>query len=433
MRKVHTVGIIAEYNPFHCGHAYQLAAVRERFPEARRIAAMSGSIVQRGTPAICDKWTRAEMAVRSGADLVLELPFVFACRSAQDFARGGVSLLAQAGCDALAFGAECQDLGLLQAIAQRIDTPAFQAQLHETIAAGASYPAALTGILQRDYGADRAVLTAPNNILALEYLRALAHHPEIRPVLIPREGQAHGETALPDPSRAGRASASAIRHALFSAEDAGNEPDWNALRAFLPAGGCDRLRQTFAGGLPRLDRLFRTLKLQLTLRSDEALRGIYGLSAGDGLLGRLRKAATKATAMEDFVHCAASRPYPASRIRRQILYLLLGVTSHRVQAMDAAGPRYARVLAFRQTGRALLQEIVARGSLPVLTKTSQFLTTKKRQQDVLTLSEQMLALDTEATELRALTMPSMDAQPNDFNTSPRVVSSAPELSQTENF
>lgn len=426
MRKSLTVGIIAEYNPFHLGHAYQMAEVRNRFPGARIVTAMSGSTVQRGTPAIFDKWTRAELAIRGGANLVLELPFASAARSAQDFARGGVTLLARTGCvDALAFGAECPDLDLLQSIAEAIDSPAFQKKLHEGIAKGESYPAALTDILQTEHGIGRDILTAPNNILAIEYLRALKDYPRIRPIRIPRKGQTHGESSLPDMPDAGAASASAIRHALYAAEQAGSEPDWKALQAFLPAGECSVLRPDFLQGLPRPASLFRTLKLLLTLRNDEFLQTIYGLSGADGLLGRLRKAAAKAASMEEFVRLAASRPYPASRIRRQILYLLLGATDVQIKAMDAAGPLYARVLAFDPSGRILLREMSEHGQLPVLTKTSQWLTTKKRQQSKLTLSEQMLALDTEATELRALAMPGMDARKNDFNTSPRVVSGAP--------
>ena len=129
-----TVGIIAEYNPFHLGHAYQLAEVRKRLPGAGIIAVISGSLTQRGEPALLDKWERAELAVKGGCDLVLELPLVFACRSAQNFARGGVNLLSRLGVvDTLAFGAETDSLELLEQAAEKIDSPSFQQQLHEKI------------------------------------------------------------------------------------------------------------------------------------------------------------------------------------------------------------------------------------------------------------------------------------------------------------
>lgn len=150
---MHVVGIIAEYNPFHQGHAYQLRAIREsvrsRFDDdAAIIAVMSGSFTQRGEAAIFDKWQRADLAVRGGCQLVLELPFLFACRSAQDFARGGVRLLQGLGCvETLSFGAECPELTPLMTAARAIDAPETQAKLHEALRAGASYAKALTTIL----------------------------------------------------------------------------------------------------------------------------------------------------------------------------------------------------------------------------------------------------------------------------------------------
>ena len=126
------VGIIAEYNPFHYGHGFQMEAVRRKHPAAYIVIAMSGSFTQRGAPCILDKWTRACHAVAGGADLVLELPFVYACRSAQDFARGGVSLLSCLGIVThLAFGTEAEDTSLLSELAAQIDTDPVQRQLRE--------------------------------------------------------------------------------------------------------------------------------------------------------------------------------------------------------------------------------------------------------------------------------------------------------------
>jgi len=186
---MHTIGIIAEYNPFHHGHHFQLEEVRHKLPsESGVIIAMSGSFTQRGTVAILDKWARARHAVAGGADLVIEIPFVFCCRSAQDFARGGVSLLAKLGIvKYIAFGTETDDLSILQKIANQIDTAEIQHQLHERIANGYSYAVSLEQSLMQYSEISKSILRTPNNILAIEYLRALrTMAPNIRPIGIQR-------------------------------------------------------------------------------------------------------------------------------------------------------------------------------------------------------------------------------------------------------
>ena len=136
-------GIIAEYNPFHAGHAYQISEVKKFFPDAEIVAIMSGSFTQRGTPAILDKWTRARLAVEGGADLVLELPFTSAVRSAQDFARGGVRILSRLGIiDKIIFGAEFSDLKKLREVAKIFDEKNFHDELKQKLSAGVSYAAA---------------------------------------------------------------------------------------------------------------------------------------------------------------------------------------------------------------------------------------------------------------------------------------------------
>ena len=165
------VGIIAEYNPFHCGHSFQMEAVRRQHPAAYVVAVMSGSFTQRGAPCILDKWTRARHAIAGGVDLVLELPFVYACRSAQDFARGGISLLSRLGIVThLAFGTEAEGTELLSELAARIDTTPVQMQLREFLGQGCSYAGALTRALVDNAVISVDLLRAPNNILAFEFL-----------------------------------------------------------------------------------------------------------------------------------------------------------------------------------------------------------------------------------------------------------------------
>ena len=201
------IGIIAEYNPFHFGHVYQISELKKRFDE-EIVVVMSGSFTQRGSPAILDKWTRAKLAILGGVDIVFELPFVFAVRSAENFANGGIKLLKSLGVvDKLAFGAEISDLERLKAAAEVFDGKNFKKKLLEQMTQGKSYAAAVTKILSVQTGLDEKILRQPNTILAIEYLRALPE--EISPILIKRIGAGYGNLTLQEKF----SSASAIRAA----------------------------------------------------------------------------------------------------------------------------------------------------------------------------------------------------------------------------
>lgn len=433
------VGIIAEYNPFHQGHAYQLRAVREKImqlhgEDAAIVAVMSGSFTQRGGAAVLDKWQRAQMAVLGGCSLVLELPFLFACRSAQDFARGGVRLLSSLGIvDTLAFGAESSELAPLAAAARAIDTEATQAELHERLQQGESYARALTSILQQN-GLAEKVLRQPNNILAIEYLRALKKYaPDIKPLLIARRGAGYHETGLGP-----LASASAIRQELhrgtkmctiypgYSGKEASRQelhcfgPDWTALRASLPEASYQLLKEAFPEELADTERLFRPLLTKILTMNSENLRQIFGLQ--EGLENRLLIKARTSTSLAELTQAMVTSRYSASRIARIFPHLLLGSRVGDVKRADVTGPLYARVLAFDETGRRLLHAVKKTAKIPLITKVSQFLDSKQRLQDRdLSTLQRMLAFDTRATELRMLSLPApfpLQNQAIDFTTSP---------------
>ena len=206
------VGIIAEYNPFHKGHAYQIRYAKERLGADYVIVAMSGPFTQRGTPALFDKYSRAGHALACGADLVLELPVVYATASAQIFATGGVALLQNAGLvDTLLFGSECPDLAALKNIADMLseETPAYQALLRQALQEGSSYAAARAKALENP--AYAKILAQPNNILAIEYLGALSRlDSSMTPLCLQRQGAGYHETSLDEDM----ASAYGIRHFL---------------------------------------------------------------------------------------------------------------------------------------------------------------------------------------------------------------------------
>lgn len=425
---MHITGIIAEYNPFHNGHQYQLEQIRKNHPDTIIAAVMSGSFLQRGTAALLDKWTRAELAVKGGCDVVFELPFAFACRSAQDFARGGVQLLARLGCiNTLAFGAECPSLATLQSLANAIDSAAVQEELHERINAGVSYATALTKLAAKAAGANASLLHEPNNILAIEYLRALKDFPGISPLLIPRAGAGYHNDDIAAPN----ASASAIRQLLYKAADAARiangrllaaqltERDYAALRESLPSAVFANIRQLTAAQLPDHDRLLLPLQA-LMLRTDNAtLQELAGIN--EGLENRLRDCLQTATAYDELVYAAATKRYPQSRIARTLIHLLLGIKQTQMDAIDESGPLYARVLACSPRGRDLLRHIKKAETLPLITKTSTYLTSPQRVQGLAALSplQQQLALDTMATGLRQLTLPQATQKRNDFQQSPR--------------
>ena len=407
------VGIIAEYNPFHYGHGFQMEAVRRKYPAAYIVIAMSGSFTQRGAPCILDKWTRACHAVAGGADLVLELPFVYACRSAQDFARGGVSLLSSLGIVThLAFGREAEGTSLLSELAAQIDTDPVQMQLREYLGQGCSYAGALTRALTRDTVVSEDLLRAPNNILAIEYLRALQSlAPQILPLGIQRASAQHCDAQL----HAGITSASSIRHALRGAP-----PSWDRIKQSVLPCTLHDLKEAYMQGMPQEDKLLELLRYFLLVTDTPALTEIHGVS--EGIEHRLIRSLETAADYHDFLAKASAKRYPQSRIARLIIHLLLCFKKAHAAEFDANGTSYIRPLAFNARGRELLRTIKGASPLPIVTRTADFLTGKLRKNDAATLSplQRMLAFDTRATELRSLALPTLRTQNHrtDFIMSP---------------
>ena len=405
-------GIIAEYNPFHNGHLYQFRQIRATDPDARIICVLSGSFTQRGTAAVLSKWQRAALAISGGADLVLELPFVFAVRSAQAFARGGVQLLDSLGIvDALSFGSEYTDLQQLQHTASQMDTPGLRNLLLEKLQQGQSYAAALSHSLAASSGIDEALLKKPNTILAIEYLRSLQQlHAQIRPCPLQRKTAAYHDTTIHAPL----ASASAIRTGLYQ-----ENPDTALLAQALPAESLRILLQHQKDHfLPDEEYLLRPL-LQILFRTSlTGLRNIYGI--GEGLENRLLAAASRSSSLTGFLAQVKSKRYPQSRLQRLMLYLLLNLSKTAIASFDKTGPLYARVLAFNETGSSLLHACKHSAKVPIITKTAQFLTSSQRAHGLHTLSplQQMLAYDTMATDLYGLCFAKPQLPAQDFKTSP---------------
>lgn len=347
-------GITAEYNPFHTGHAYQISALKAQLgPDTSVVAVMSGSWVQQGRPAVTDKWTRARMALNGGADLILELPTVWAAASAESFARGAVELLCRCGViDTLCFGSETGELAPLLAAAECLDSPDYPEQLRKALEGGASFAAARQAAVEALIGPAGAALASPNNNLGVEYLRALRSlHSNIKPVTIRREGAAHNSL---DRTGEGFRSATQLRQHLARGE-------WEAVQPYVPAGNLDILQSAPLAD-PRLGE--RAVLACLRRMTAEDWARLPDAGAGEGLPQRLERAGRQCRSLDDFFTLAKTRRYAMARLRRMALWAFLGLTAADVPAE----PPYLRVLGFNARGREVLKRMKTTAQLPILTK-----------------------------------------------------------------
>ena len=342
-------GIVAEYNPFHTGHRWQLAQTRRVLGEETAVvAAMSGNWVQRGECALTDKWTRAGLALRGGADLVLEVPTVWACASAEAFARGAVGVLSASGVvDVLSFGSESADGASLRAAAACLDRPEFHTRVRELSATGMAFPAArqraAEDLLAREgRGAAAGCLARPNDNLAVEYLRTLPA--EMEALAIPRRGVDHdGGTGE------GFASASYLRE---------------RLRAGEPKAAAPYLTEPWRWETADVSRCERALLARIRTMGPEDWAQLPDSGGAEGLPERLAACARRSRSAEEFLTLAKTRRYPHARLRRLLVWAFLGL---RERDRPARVP-YLRVLGFNQRGRELLARMKRCAQVPVLTK-----------------------------------------------------------------
>lgn len=333
------VGIICEYNPLHLGHQKQLDRIRAEYGrDAVIVCAMSGNFVQRGHPAILDKSLRAQAAILSGADLVLELPVTAALSSAEGFAAGGVKLLSPL-CDVLCFGAENADKTALMTAAQAQLSESYPPLLREKLEQGLSFPAARQWALE-ELGIDAALLSQPNNILAVEYCKAiLQQHSPMDIFPIHRQGSYHAEAA-----DAENPSATAVRRLMTNAYN------W---RGSVPLAA----RSVFEGApLHTLEAGSRAMLARLRTMTDADFEALpYG---SEGLWRKFMHACRQETALEEILTATKSKRYTRSRLDRMAMCAFLGITR---ELLEAEVP-YTRVLAFRDPGRELLRKVKKSGA-----------------------------------------------------------------------
>ncbi len=348
-------GIIAEYNPLHLGHCCQLRRLRALLGEETPvICAMSGNFVQRGDFALLGKHARAEAAVRSGADLVLEIPLSWACAPAERFAQGGVEVLLGTGLVTdLVFGSESADAGAIRSATEALLGPDFPEALRRELAGPHSFAAARQRALAGLIGEEGAeVLSRPNDILAVEYAKALSREgSEVHLVPILRQGAGHDQDGGEYPS------AGSIRRMIQEGRRA------EALAAMAPAMREIYEAEEARGRAPVFAAGAERAILAQLRRMGEA--DFLALDAGgEGLGNRLAAAAREAASLEEVLDRAKTKRYAYSRLRRLALWAYLGL---RPETLPARVP-YLRPLAMNQRGRALLAEARRRGALPILTK-----------------------------------------------------------------
>lgn len=347
-----TVFIISEYNPFHNGHAHQIAEIRRQLSPNTIISIMSGHFVQRGEPAVLDKFSRARLAIAGGSDLVLELPAIYATSSAEFFAQGGTTIAH--GLDpngTLSFGSETGDLDKIRTVAQLLadDSGGLDAGIREELAKGLTYPAARSQAISQlsQAAVDPDLLSNPNDILAIEYVRAtLKQNLTLNFHTIRRQGMGYHEHNIYEDLTNHHPSATALRRAMV-------ENDFHRVQQGMPFV-CQGL---FNEMKPNLLLNEAKLKQIIHYRLSLFPEAITQLPEGsDGLGIRIANAADqlKDVSLHDFALSVKTRRFTYSRIRRLLLHLALGFDELDYAARRRQAPSYTRILALNEKGQEFL-------------------------------------------------------------------------------
>lgn len=344
-------GIICEYNPFHNGHLYHMNQTRKN-SATHIVAVMSGNYVQRGDIAVLDKFTRAKLAVRGGADLVIEIPSVYALSSAEFYARGAVSILDSLGCvDEISFGSEAGSVEDLKKASEIAEECSSSPELEEYLRNGMSYPNAINTMVYEKYGKKAGnrigeILASPNNVLAVEYLKALRRFgSDIQPVTVQRKSVAHDSMVALN----GIASASFIRKCIQEKIDFSDfVPDY-VYSAYVRAVSEKRRAD--------IKNLERIILYKLRTITPEQLRSVPDV--GQGLEYRIIENAVLTNLDEIFMNIKTRR-YTMARIKRIFLNMLIGIEKRDLDIL----PPYGRILAVTERGRDILSKAKETGKIP---------------------------------------------------------------------
>lgn len=388
------LGLIAEYNPFHYGHKYHLEQSKKKINADFSIAIMSGSFLQRGEPSFIDKWTKAKMAIDNGVDLVLELPFIFSSQSAEYFAYGGVKLMDSLNIvDYLGFGSEIGDLNPLSQIADILSNEPdyYRERLKFYLSKGLSYSVSRSNALEEyidsiipnihyDY---KKILNKSNNILGIEYLKALKKtNSKIIPFTIKRSGSDYNDLSL----NKGFASATAIRNMI-------KNNGINAITNLVPPKTYDCLVEYLNNYndfnyLENYNQIL--LYLLRTTKQDELINLI---DIENGLENRIIEQGFKYHNVKEIIDNIVTKRYPRTRIQRLLVHLINKLYKDKFEELYKDYPSYIRVLGANKKGLILLNNIKQNSTLPIITKFADY---KHYNNKVL---KEMLAFDKKATDL----------------------------------
>lgn len=362
------LGIVAEYNPFHNGHLYHLQKTKEITGAKYTVCIMSGNFVQRGNTSIVDKWKKAQMALLNGVDLVIELPTIYSVASAENFASGAIRLMENLKVvDTISFGTETEDFAALNNIATILteEPKEYVNLLKEGLSQGVSFPKAREQALIKyidDNVRYKNILNNSNNILAVEYLKALKGcKSKITPVAIKREKVYYNEERIVDDF----ASATAIRQMIL-------EKDFHSLSKVVPRDCYDILSKEYEVGNVIFDiqRFEKEIFYVLRRMSVEQIAKLPDVS--EGLENTIKSAANFCNNVRDFIQMVKTKRYTQTRIQRILLFALLGITKKDVQSAKRVVP-YARVLGFNEKGRLLLSGIAQNNpKMEVITSLKKF-------------------------------------------------------------
>ena len=352
MEKLKISAVICEFNPLHMGHKLlldQMKAISDGI-----VCVMSGNFVQRGEPAILDKWARTRLALQNGADLIVELPLPWACSGAEHFAAGGVALAEALRCDLLVFGSEVPDVSRMDAAAEALLSPKFSESFSEVPDNGLSFAQRREAALHSMLGETASsLLQKPNCILGIEYLKAIRRqNAALTPIAIPREGAGHDRAAENQEYR----SAGELRHLLRTG---------GKLAGLVPENVCVTLEQLLSSGHcpASLSWLERSILCKLRTMKPEDFSALPDLS--EGLENRLHTAAREARSLEELYSLVKSKRYSHARIRRLVMSAFLEIPSGLPEL-----PLYLRILGMTETGARILKD--ATPTLPVAVRPVDF-------------------------------------------------------------
>ncbi|WP_338781783.1 nucleotidyltransferase [Metabacillus sp. FJAT-52054] len=384
------LGLVVEYNPFHNGHLYHMQEAKKAAQADVTIAVMSGTFLQRGEPALLPKWERARMALEAGADLTVELPYVYSSQKASTFANGAVSILDMLGASHLCFGSEDGRIepffNSINQISQHEEK--YRSSIKEYMKQGLSYPKALSLSFEAINGSkgDLADLTKPNNILGFQYVTSILEQGSpMRAQTIQRTSAGYHDEELPSGKIA---SATSLRKAIFSGNGTINE-----IKPFVPESTYRILSGWSNEGNPFLswDRYFPYLQYNALFMTGKELSEIYEVE--EGLENRLRSALKESSSFQEFMEQLKTKRYTWTRLQRMCVHVLMRTTKKQMEeAVNGERSPYIRVLGMNPTGQRYLGSIKKNVKVPLITNVHSF-------------EHPALSLDIKAANLYAMGFP----------------------------